>query len=156
MVIAALLLAASTQPNRIHVTVDGVDREAIVYGPSHRTAAKSPVLFAFHGHGGSPERMNARAHFETLWPEAVVVYPQGLPTVVQDRANNAPGWALEAKESNRDTSFSMRFVRPSLIDMTPTPKRCLPLGCQTAPCLCTRFGICGGKNWPDSARRKGA
>ena len=90
MVFASILLACCSEPTKIHLDVDGVDREAIVFAPSRRTSSKPPVLFAFHGHGGSPERMNDRAHFETLWPEAVVVYPQGLPTVIQDPTKGAP------------------------------------------------------------------
>jgi len=46
--------------------------------------------------------MNGRAHFENLWPEAIIVYPQGLPTTIQGLSQLAPGWEIDVKESNRD------------------------------------------------------
>src|SRR5262249_36068615 len=60
--------------------VDGVARQALVYAPTAAsTSGKIPVVFAFHGHGGN---MNNASHsnFQGLWPEALVVYAQGLPT----------------------------------------------------------------------------
>ena len=115
LLVAALLVSLAPAPEIVHVVVGGVDRQAIVYKPSQSTSAKPPVLFAFHGHGGSPERMNGRAHFETLWPEAIVVYPQGLPTTIQDPTQVGPGWVLSVKESNRDIKL-FDALRKDVID----------------------------------------
>jgi len=80
-------------------TVDGVAREALLYVPPQAHTAATPVIFAFHGHGGNM-RYAARAyHYQTLWPEALVVYLQGLPTPgkltdpegVRNGWQNAPG-----------------------------------------------------------------
>ena len=60
-------------------TVDGVERTALVYVPESAKGKPAPVIFNFHGHGGN-QRFSSRAGYHTLWPEAVVVYPQGLAT----------------------------------------------------------------------------
>ncbi len=43
-------------------------------------------------------------HLQTLWPEAIVVYAQGLPTTAaHDPQGQKPGWQTEAgQEGNRD------------------------------------------------------
>jgi poly(3-hydroxybutyrate) depolymerase len=60
-------------------TVEGTTREALVHPPSGGSGA-SPIIFAFHGHGGTDSGF-AEKGFELSWPEAIVVYPQGLPTI---------------------------------------------------------------------------
>jgi polyhydroxybutyrate depolymerase len=45
---------------------------------------------------------------QNYWPEAIVVYPQGLPTpgIVIDREGTRPGWQREpGQEGNRDLKF---------------------------------------------------
>jgi len=63
-------------------TVDGTQRQALVFAPAQLSAAKAhmvPLLFAFHGHGDTMQNAARAGHLETLWPEAIVVFPQGLP-----------------------------------------------------------------------------
>src|ERR1051325_749978 len=80
-------------------TVDGVAREALVYVPSAARTNPTPVVFAFHGHGGS--MLNAARTFSvhTRWPEAIVVYPQGLntPGRLTDPDGRRPGWQKEVR-----------------------------------------------------------
>ncbi|MFO0808667.1 MAG: prolyl oligopeptidase family serine peptidase [Gemmataceae bacterium] len=68
-------------------------REALLHKPGS-TDAKRPVVFAFHGHGGKAEHAARRFAFHQHWPEAVCVYPQGLPTAVPglDPNGKLPGW----------------------------------------------------------------
>src|SRR5215831_20946158 len=62
-------------------TVDGVSRTALVFAPKPTAAGyKVPLVFAFHGHGGNMQAAAMGMHLQTLWPEAVIVYPQGLNT----------------------------------------------------------------------------
>jgi polyhydroxybutyrate depolymerase len=98
-----LLLAFATGPDTIHVTVDGVDRVAYAFAPSQRTTQKPPVLFMFHGHGGSAERCIDRFGVEKRWPEAVVVYCDGLP--VKTGGGDGKGWEIDGSEQNRDIKF---------------------------------------------------
>src|SRR5262245_34686157 len=98
LVVAALSAGAPPPPRPapkpMEWTVDGVKREALVFAPSPPpgSPAKAPAIFAFHGHGGDM-REAARMNLQQLWPEAVVVYMQGLPTSTpRDPQGTRPGW----------------------------------------------------------------
>ena len=60
--------------------IDGVAREALVHIPATAKTTAAPIIFAFHGHGGSMKNAAKMFGFENLWPEAIVVYMQGLNT----------------------------------------------------------------------------
>jgi polyhydroxybutyrate depolymerase len=69
----------------------GTTREALVYFPQLVQPA-APILFVFHGHDGTAAGF-ARHQIELLWPEAIVVYAQGLPTPTpSDPSGTKPGW----------------------------------------------------------------
>lgn len=114
---AVCLLAADPEPTRLTWTIDGVDREAIVYAPNGaRTAANSattkaetlPLVFAFHGHGGTARHAARSFHIQTEWPEAMVVYMQGLPTpgAITDPEGKRSGWQKQiGAEGDRDLKF---------------------------------------------------
>ncbi len=85
--------------------VGGVTREALVH-PATGGSGKAPVIFAFHGHGGTDIGFAQRG-FEMSWPEAIVVYPQGLPTVSRsDKQGSNTGWQHSVGEVNNKTSNS--------------------------------------------------
>jgi polyhydroxybutyrate depolymerase len=88
--------------------VDGTVREALVYAPPAAKQDATPVLFAFHGHGGSMQRAARMFGFETLWPDAIVVYMQGLntPGRLTDPEGKKPGWQKWIGDQNdRDLKF---------------------------------------------------
>ncbi len=81
--------------------VDGTTRRALVHLPPSTDGA--PIIFAFHGHGGTMNFAARRFRLHELWPEAVVVYPQGLPTVTpRDLAGKQAGWLLLPGPNNKD------------------------------------------------------
>lgn len=86
--------------------VDGLTREALVF-EGNGTAPKTEraLVLAFHGHGGTM-RSAARAFAaETFWPEATVVYPQGLSAKgIRDPEGKSSGW-LRDGEGDRDLKF---------------------------------------------------
>jgi polyhydroxybutyrate depolymerase len=86
--------------------VDGETREALVYIPRD-TSTKPPIVFAFHGHGGNAQNASRQFAFHTHWPEAICVYPQGLPTkTIVDPQGKLPGWQkLAGDDSDRDLHF---------------------------------------------------
>lgn len=89
-------------------TMDGLSREALIHIPAQATTKPTPVLFVFHGHGGSADQIARRNAYETLWPEAIVVYPQGLPTPGQltDPQGERAGWQKTAgDQGDRDLKF---------------------------------------------------
>jgi polyhydroxybutyrate depolymerase len=113
---AVVILVASPAPAGAQTTmtwtVDGLKREAIVFAPAPTTSnVRHPLVFGFHGHGGNMQAMSQLMHLQTLWPGAIVVYPQGLnsPRPI-DPPENAPGWQFEANQTrgnvgNRDLDF---------------------------------------------------
>jgi len=89
-------------------TVGDTVREALVYIPATAKSKASPVIFVFHGHGGNMENMFRSRGFEKLWPEAIVVCPQGLNTPGQltDPQGKLPGWQKTPGDMNdRDLLF---------------------------------------------------
>ncbi len=56
----------------------GVARTYWIYVPPTVPAADPTVLISFHGGGGSGAGIAAKTQFEVSWPDAVVVYPDGI------------------------------------------------------------------------------
>ena len=101
-------LAAATEPERREWTVDGVVREALVCAPPQALSNAVPVVFVFHGHGGNMSHMARSFHVHTLWPEALVVYMQGLPTPgrLTDPEGKKAGWQnASGTYGDRDLKF---------------------------------------------------
>ena len=93
---------------RHELTVDGVVREALVAAPASAKTTPAPLVFGFHGHGGNMNSAARMYHIHTLWPEAIVVYPQGLNTKGQltDPEGKKPGWqGAVGAEGDRDLKF---------------------------------------------------
>lgn len=96
------LLAAAGDPQRMEWTVDGVVREGLVCAPGKEGA---PLVFGFHGHGGTMQHAARSWGLHEAWPEAVVVYLQGLPTPgrLSDPEGKKPGWQhAQGEQGDRD------------------------------------------------------
>ncbi len=93
---------------RMDFMVDGVARRALVYVPTNPAIVRMPVVFVFHGHGGSAENAVKSFGINREWPEAISVYMQGLPTPGQltDPEGYRAGWqATLADQGGRDLKF---------------------------------------------------
>ncbi len=92
-------------PFRVTFQAAGLERTAWVY-PS---AAPAPALvFVFHGRGGSAEGAAERIALHRHWPEAVIVYPQGVPgqKAMRDPEGTRPSWQrLPGELEDRDVRF---------------------------------------------------
>ncbi len=102
----SLSARAAGEPARREWTVDGVTREALVSAPAGSAAA--PLVFVFHGHGGTMQNAARSFHVHELWPEAIVVYPQGLntPGKLTDPEGKKPGWqSAPGAMEDRDLKF---------------------------------------------------
>ncbi len=119
--------------------VDGTQRTGIVClpeGTAQRPAAGWPVVFVFHGHGGSARQIRRQFKTDTLWPEAVVVYLQGLPTVGQltDKDGEKAGWdSIDGAEKNqpgknRDVRFYDVVLKDLIDHQQIDPKRVFSTG----------------------------
>ncbi len=88
--------------------VDGATREALVSVPDSAKTNATPIVFAFHGHGGTAERVARAWDYQQLWPQAIVVYMQGLNTPGQltDPEGDRAGWQAKVGDQNdRDLKF---------------------------------------------------
>ena len=93
---------------RREFVVDGVKREALLYAPGKAKGDAAPLIFGFHGHGGNMNNAARQYHFHTLWPEAIVIYPQGLntPGRLTDPEGKKPGWQSgPGDQGDRDLKF---------------------------------------------------
>jgi polyhydroxybutyrate depolymerase len=92
---------------RITVAVGATTRTAELVTPDD-LSRPAPLVVAFHGHGGSGRTFEHTMGIEDRWPEAVVVYPDGLvghvgrtdPTGVRSGWQTAPG-----EDGDRDLAF---------------------------------------------------
>lgn len=108
MMIAVAVLAAVGGPERMEWKIDDVAREALVCAPSKEGTGAPPIVFGFHGHGGSMQNAARSFAFHDLWPEAVVVYMQGLPTPgrLTDPEGKKAGWQSgPGDQGDRDLKF---------------------------------------------------
>jgi polyhydroxybutyrate depolymerase len=87
-----------------------IDRVALVWAPPKSSIPEggAPLVFVFHGRGGNPRNVARGFAIHEHWPEAIVVYPAGLPTPgrLTDPDGKLPGWQPAAgTEGDRDLAF---------------------------------------------------
>lgn len=93
---------------RWELTVDGVQREAYVYAPTNAKTVATPVVFVFHGHGGTALSSARAFPIHRVWAEAISVYMQGLntPGRLTDPEGKKPGWQKTlGDQDDRDLHF---------------------------------------------------
>ncbi|HEX3561096.1 MAG TPA: hypothetical protein VHU19_18020 [Pyrinomonadaceae bacterium] len=159
MLVAAAHSAAA-QGTVMNFNVDGVKRQALVFAPKDGRE-KAPLVFAWHGHGGNMHGTSQLMHIQTLWPEAIVVYPQGLPTVSGgDPQGTRPGWQVEAGTNNdRDLKFFDEMLRTLRQKFSVDDERVYSMGFSNGaffsyllwsarPKPLAAFAICAGKLFP--------
>jgi polyhydroxybutyrate depolymerase len=108
LLLAAAQLAAADNLRRMEWKLEGASREALVYVPAVVETTVCPVVFAFHGHGGTMHEAAKKFAYHKHWPEAIVVYMQGLKTagVLTDTEGKAPGWQQTVGDhDDRDLKF---------------------------------------------------
>jgi len=87
--------------------VAGITRTGVIVIPG-ASSRPAPLVFAFHGHGGKGTGMERRSNIEGLWPDAIVVYPDGL---VGHKGKTDPegvrtGWQTQlGEDGDRDLAF---------------------------------------------------
>lgn len=100
--------AESIKPERIALEVDGKDRCFWVLAGTSASKRPSPVILFFHAYGGNAEAaaLNWRC-MQKAWPEATLVFPQGLPFPSKDpKKVGKPGWQRSPDDhGKRDLRF---------------------------------------------------
>ncbi len=106
---ASVASGVTAEPLTLKWTIDGAPRQALVFAPAAQNGeTKVPLVFAFHGHGGSMEEAARTMAIEKLWPEALVVYMQGVRTFSRrvDPLALRTGWQLAPGDyDDRDLKF---------------------------------------------------
>jgi len=105
---SSVVAASGGELVRHEWTVDGVKREGLLRVPADHGGRPLPVLFAFHGHGGGMRQAANSFRFHEHWPQALVVYLQGLPTPgrLTDPEGRRNGWqAGPGEQGDRDLKF---------------------------------------------------
>lgn len=109
--VACLLLfvgvTPAQEPKSRAWDVDGVKREALVVVPA-KPEKSPPLVFVFHGHGGTAKNAATRMAYHKHWPEAITVYPQGIPTPgkLTDKEGKRNGWQHGiGDQKDRDLKF---------------------------------------------------
>ena len=105
-------------------------RTALVYLP--KDPQNAPLIFCFHGHGGTQEYAARKYRQHTLWPEAIVLYAQGLPTkTTRDVAGGKPGWQMFGGGTflpNRDLDFFEAMLETAQKEWKCDKKRIYAMG----------------------------
>jgi polyhydroxybutyrate depolymerase len=108
-----------------------VTREALVHVPKDAKEKASPLIFVWHGHGGNMRNTVRSFHLHTLWPEALVVYAQGLntPGRLSDPEGKKPGWQHgEGAMEDRDLKFFDAMLASLKSDYKVDEKRVFSTG----------------------------
>jgi polyhydroxybutyrate depolymerase len=94
--------------------------------PGHSGRLPAPVVVAFHPFGTSAPYMLARAGISEAWPDAMVVYPNGM---ARDATNPGLGWQGRPGElDDRDLRFFDAMVAWLVARVCVDEKRLFVLG----------------------------
>jgi polyhydroxybutyrate depolymerase len=107
-ILMALMMTLAGDPQRMEWKVGDAVREGLDCAPEKEATGAPPLVFGFHGHGGSMQNAARSFKLHELWPEAVVVYPQGVPTPgkLSDPDGKRAGWQHGAGDhEDRDLKF---------------------------------------------------
>jgi polyhydroxybutyrate depolymerase len=113
-------------------TIADAERHAIVFANANPAEhAGAPVVFVFHGHGGNAQNAARRFRIHEFWPEAVVVYMQGIPGVqgITDPEGTRNGWQKNPGElGDRDLKFFDAALKVAEKKYNADPSRVYVLG----------------------------
>jgi len=83
LILLIIIVTKAYSFEQIGISVDGIQREFSVFLPTIPIQEKIPVVFVFHGYGQEVAEAINKFKLEQNWPEAIIVYPQGLNTPIQ-------------------------------------------------------------------------
>lgn len=124
----SVLLPFMLAPTTWTFNLASLERTALVFAPAKTKDA--PLVLCFHGHGGN-SRQSARSFgVHQAWPDAVVIYPQGLPTKGKtDPEGKKPGWQKQLGEyGDRDLQLVDAILKRAKEELHIDSKRVFAMG----------------------------
>lgn len=116
----------------LDLTVDGLHRKAIIiYPKSAKNGKPVPVLFVFHGRRGLIPGVMKNMSIYKNFPEAIVIYPQGLwvDTPNAEKLQWGCGWKLPRKNGDwRDIHLFDALLDTVSKSFPVDPKRIYAMG----------------------------
>ena len=106
-------------------------RQGLLYVPEAAKSMPAPLVFCFHGHGGNTRNAARSFRLHEVWPEAIVVYLQGLNTPGQltDPEGKKPGWQKSAgDQGDRDLKFFDAVLKSIRQDYRVDDRRVYSMG----------------------------
>ena len=126
------LPSLAVEPITVKINVDSAERSAVIYAPKiENKETKIPLVFGFHGHGGNAQQAARSFRLHEAWPEACVVYMQGLPTPGQlsDSEGKRNGWqSASGMMGDRDLKFYDALLKKLRSDYPIDDKRIYATG----------------------------
>jgi polyhydroxybutyrate depolymerase len=107
MILSALCpvrLTGAAAPERVEMQLGDTARTARVYPGAESDRRPSPLVIVFHGLADSAWNFAGIVAFHEEWPEATVVYPEGLPR--EDRAGRRGWHGFRDNDINQDMAFT--------------------------------------------------
>lgn len=127
-----MLTLIGTIPERavFETTIDGVRRSAIVRVPSDPKGKPHPLVFVFHGHGGTSRFSERKYPIHEMWPESISIHPQGLPTKTgNDPQGNRAGWQINPGDyGDRDLKLFDALLNEAKSRANVDPSRIYVMG----------------------------
>lgn len=111
--------------------IGGATRTGIVATPSRSSALGPPLVLVFHGHGGTAVNMSRALPIHAKWPEAMVIYLQGLPSpgVIADAKGRGAGWqTAPGAQGDRDVRLADSVIAWARATHKVDPKRIFAAG----------------------------
>jgi polyhydroxybutyrate depolymerase len=109
--ILSISIVSARDSLELELKVDGIARSALVFPApalAKESQSKIPLVLCYHGHGGNALQASRSFRMHEAWNDALVVYPQGLPTPGQliDIEGKRNGWqAGPGDQGDRDLHF---------------------------------------------------
>lgn len=104
---------AAVKSGRVTLEIASGERHFTVRLPAiSDVATPLPVVFAFHPFGATPDEMESLIGLAAAWPQALGVYPEGLPrTAPWSPEMSQTGWQISPGElGDRDLELFDRMV----------------------------------------------
>lgn len=133
LLIAFALIASATlraaEPRKVELTVEGLARTALIFAPP-KSNQPAPLVFGWHGHGGSALNAARSFRIHELWPEAVVIYADGVRTAGRtDPEGTKRGWQQKSDDlGGRDLKFFDALLAFAQKEYSIDPKRIYSTG----------------------------